>query len=186
MVPTQAKSADSVPHMRRAIAGTLLLLLGLLVWANRNVISSSFATSYTATIGLMTANVRDDARVERAFASVQSARPSGATIALEPGFRHFRNVQVPGPSRAEAVSAAEALSRAIVAAFDAGGPGSLSVSVHRRADAVPGPRTAAVGRVLAYGAAALTLMAAAPSRSIIRWTPRTNTSRIPSSRARTC
>jgi hypothetical protein len=109
----------------------------------------------------MTQTERDDVRIERAFAAAQSARPSAATLRLQPGFRHFRDVDVPGPSRAEAIAAAEALSQAIIAAFNAEGSGNLSVSVPRRAHPAPGPTTAAVETILAWGAPVLGLLGVA-------------------------
>ena len=157
----RASGGDAGPHFRKALAGALLALLALLLWSSREAVSSWFATSYTATIGLMTQTERDDTRVERAFAAAQSARPSQATLTLRPGFHHFRDVDVPGPSRAEAIAAAEALSQAIVAAFNAEGPGNLSVSVPRRAHPVAGPTTAAVGTILAWGAPVLGLVGVA-------------------------
>jgi hypothetical protein len=152
-----ASPGDAGHQVRQALTGAAVALLALALWTHRVAISSWFADSYTTRIGLMTTNERDDARVQRVFAAVQSAQASGATIEHEPGFHPFRDVQVPGSSSAESVAAAEALSKAIVTAFDAEGPGVLNISLARRAHAVPGPTTNAIENAFAYGAPLLAL-----------------------------
>ncbi|SEE81645.1 hypothetical protein SAMN05444161_7283 [Rhizobiales bacterium GAS191] len=76
------------------------------------------------------------ARAKHAFAAARSARPSDATFELLPDLSLIRHgaVHVAGPSRTEAIAAAEPLSQTIVAAFDGEGPGQLDVSVRRRAE----------------------------------------------------
>lgn len=156
---TGTEGGNAAPQLRQAAAGAVLVLLALLLWAKRDFVSSWFATSYTATIELTTRSERDDARIQRAFASAQAARPGGATLELIPGLRQIRDsaVHVPGPSRAEAIAAAQALSQAIVTAFDAEGPGRLDVRVRQRAYPAAGPTTGAVGTVLAWGTPVLAL-----------------------------
>jgi hypothetical protein len=126
----------------------------------RDLVSSWFAASYTATIDLTTFSESDDARVQRAFAAVQSAQASEATFELLPGLTHIRHsaVHVPGRSRADAIAAAHPLSEAIVAAFNAEGPGRLEARVPRRADPAPGPASDAVFTALAGGASVLALV----------------------------
>ena len=154
---THADGGGATRQFGRAFAGTVLALVALGLWSYRDGISSWFAASYTTSIGFKTQNKGDDLRLQRAFAAVQSAQPNEATFELEPGFHPFRDVQVTGTSRAAAVAAAEALSKAIVAAFNAEGPDTLSVSVRRRGHALPGPTTDAIKSALAYGGPVLAL-----------------------------
>src|SRR5262249_50222446 len=132
-------------------------------WSNRDSVSSWFATSYAATIEFTTLNERDDGRISRAFTAAQSAHPSDATLELLPGLSQIRDsvVHVPGQSRAEAVAAAESLSEAIVAAFNAEGSGRLDANVRRRAYPAPGPMSGSVLAVLTYGAPLLGLVSIA-------------------------
>jgi len=86
------------PDLRKPVAGVILGLLALLLWSNRDLVSSWFANSYTATIWLKTTSETNDARLERAFDVAQSAQAGGATLELIPGLRQIRNsvVHVPG------------------------------------------------------------------------------------------
>ena len=145
------------PDLRKPVAGVILGLLALLLWSNRDLVSSWFANSYTATIWLKTTTETNDARLERAFDVAQSAQAGGATLELIPGLRQVRNsvVHVPGASRAAAIAAAEAFARAIVAAFDAKGPGNLEARVRQRADPAPGPASNTVRMLLTFGAPVL-------------------------------
>ncbi|HEX9558578.1 MAG TPA: DUF3592 domain-containing protein [Reyranella sp.] len=160
MSGTNADRGNAVPELLRACVGALLALSALALWSYRDVVSSWFATSYTATIELTTTTERDDKRVERAFATAQSARPGEATFELVPGLSQIRHsvVHVTGPSRTEAIAAAESLSQSMVAAFDAEGSGRLDASVRRRAYPAPGPTSTAVLAILAYGAPLLALV----------------------------
>ncbi|SDR60053.1 hypothetical protein SAMN05519103_06634 [Rhizobiales bacterium GAS113] len=128
--------SPAAPQLRKALAGALLVVIALVLWSSHGVVSSWFARSYTATIELRTTTERDRARVKRAFAATRCARPSDATIELLPGLSLIRHsaVHVAGPSRTEAIAAAESLSQTIVAAFGGEGPGQLDVSVRRRAE----------------------------------------------------
>jgi len=156
----RGNASEAQGALARSVAGALLVLLALPLWTHRTSISSWFATSYTATIELRTTNERDDTRIQRAFASAQAAHPGAATFELIPGLKLLRHsaVHVPGPSRAEAVADAQVLSQAIVAAFNAEGPGQLDARVRPRAYPAPGPTSDAVATVLAYGAPLLALV----------------------------
>lgn len=134
-----------------------MALVALAGWSYRDGISAWFATSYTTSVGFATQNKPDDLRLQHAFAVVRSAQLNEATFDLEPGFHPFRDIQVTGPSRTAAVAAAEALSRAVIAAFNAEGPDTLSVTVRRRGHAAPSPTTDAIKSALAYGAPVLAL-----------------------------
>ena len=144
---------------RKAVAGALLILLALVIWSSRGVVSSWFATSYLATIEFTTTGEGDDARIGRAVAATRSRGPAEATFERLPGLTHIRHsaVHVPGRSRAEAIAAAQSLAPAVVAAFDLEGPGHLDARVRNRADPAPGGSNATVGVVLACGAAMLAL-----------------------------
>jgi hypothetical protein len=146
-------------ELRRAVAGALLVLIALGLWWSRGVVSSWFATSYTATLELRTTNERNDARVQRAFAAAHAAQPGDATFELLPGMNLIRHsaVHVTGPSRSEAIAVAKSLSQIIVDAFNAEGPGRLDVGVPRRAEPLPNSASAAVLAILAYGAPVLGL-----------------------------
>jgi hypothetical protein len=155
----KADRDEAAPELRKILAGVVLGLVALLLWLSRDVVSSWFATSSKATIELTTFSERDDARVQRAFAFAQSARAGDATLELLPGLSQIRDsvVHVTGPSSAEAIAAAQSLSQAIVAAFNAEGPGRIDASVRRRTDPVPGPTSNAVLAVFVYGALVLVL-----------------------------
>lgn len=147
--------------LRKPVAGVIIGLLALLLWSNRDFISSRFATSYTASIRLTTSSETDDARLERAFAAARAARPSEATLELIPGLRQIRHsvVHVPGSSGADAIEAAETFSRDLVGAFDAEGSGHLDARVRPRADPTPGPASRTALAILTFGAPALGLLA---------------------------
>jgi Protein of unknown function (DUF3592) len=146
-------------QLRRALAGALLMLMALGLWWSRGVVSSWFATSYTATLQLRTTNERDDARVQRAFAAAHAAQSGDATFELLPGMSLIRHsaVHVTGTSRSEAIAAAKSLSQLIVDAFNAEGPGQLDVGAPRRAEPLPNSASAAVLAILAFGAPMLGL-----------------------------
>jgi hypothetical protein len=152
----QGKRVAASPDLRKPVAGAVLGLLALLLWSNRDFVSSWFAHSYTATISLTTTTETNDTRLERAF---DAAQPGEATLELIPGLRQIRHsvVHVPGASRAEALAAAAALSQAIVTAFDARGTGHLDARVSRRAEPAPGPASSAVLALLTFGAPVLGL-----------------------------
>src|SRR6185437_10418306 len=103
----------SSPYLRKPVAGVILGLLALLLWSNRDFVSSWFATSYTASIRLTTTTETDDLRLERAFAAVRDARANDAVLELIPGLRQIRHsvVHVPGASRGDAIGSAEAFAR---------------------------------------------------------------------------
>jgi hypothetical protein len=159
----RANRVAASPDLRKPVAGVILGLLALLLWSNRDFVSSWFANSYTATIRLTTTTETDDARIERAFAAVQAALSHEATLELIPGLRQVRNsvVHVPGASRAEALAAADTFSRALVAAFDSAGTGHVDARVPRRADPAPGPASRTVQTLLTFGAPTLGLVAIA-------------------------
>ena len=150
-------------ELQKALAAALLALIAIMLWASRDVVSSWFATFRQATIELTTTTESDDARVKRAFAAGSSASPSEATLESVPGLRQIRHsvVHVTGPSHEAAISAAESLSQATVAAFDAEGPGHLEARVLRRTYPVPGSESQSVLGVAALGAPALGLSALA-------------------------
>jgi Protein of unknown function (DUF3592) len=155
----RADRVAASPDLRKPVAGVVLGLLALLLWSNRDFVSSWFATSYTATIWLKTTTATNDARIERAFAAVQAALSNEATLELIPGLRQIRNsvVHLPGASRAEAIATADSFSQALVAAFDSAGAGHLDARVRRRADPTPGPTSRAVLALLTFGAPMLGL-----------------------------
>jgi hypothetical protein len=145
------------PDLRKGLLGGLLVVLALVLWTVRDPVAAWFASSYVATIELRTTGERDDARVQRAFAAAQAAQRADATFELLPGLTLIRHsaVHVSGPSRAAAIAAAQALSQAILDAFNTEGPGELEARLARRIDPVPGAGShwAAIG----LAAAALVL-----------------------------
>jgi hypothetical protein len=152
----RADRVAASPDLRKPVAGVVLGLLALLLWSNRDFVSSWFATSYMATIQLTTTTETNDARLERAF---DAAQPGEATLELIPGLRQIRHsvVHVPGASRAEAIATAEAFARALVAAFDAKGAGHLDARVRPGTDPAPGPASRTVRALLTFGAPMLSL-----------------------------
>lgn len=160
MGPAEANRDRGTPGLAKALTGAAMVLLALVCWSNRDFVSSWFATSYTATIEFATLSERDDGRISRAFAAAQSAHPSDATLELLPDQSQIRHsvVHVPGQSPAEAIAAAESLSQAVVAAFNADDPGQLDVRVGRWAAPDPGPASNGVLAVLTYSAPLLGLV----------------------------
>lgn len=119
--------------LRALAAGSVLGLLALLLWLNRDYVSSLFASSYTATIHLTTTTEPDDTRLTRAFAAAARTHPYGAKLEIAPAeLEQIRDsdVTVPGASGADAVARAGTFSRALVAAFDSAGSGHLDASVY--------------------------------------------------------
>jgi hypothetical protein len=157
----KADGGDPVLLSRKIIAGIVLWVIALALWAGRDAVSSWFATSYTATIELVTVTERDDARVRRAFDAAHAAQPGDATFEVLPSLSLVRHsaVHVTGPSSGAAISTAGSLSRAIAAAFEGEGPGRLDARVPRRAFPVPDPASISVRAVLMITAPALGLCA---------------------------
>ena len=154
----QTDRSHTTLYLRKLVAGAVLALLALLLWPNRALISSWFATSYTASIRLTTTTETNDTRLRRAF---DAARPNKESLELIPGLRQIRHsvVHVPGSTRAEAIATAEAFSRTLVAAFDAEGSGHLDVAMPVRAAPVPGTAGQTALTILTFGAPALGLFA---------------------------
>lgn len=161
----KAVGGDAAWGSRRAAAGALALLCAFLLWASRTTISAWFASSFTATIELTTTTETDDTRIQRAFASALSSERKEARLEVVPGLKQIRHsiVQVPAPSRAEAIAAAGSLSKAIAAAFDSEGSGQVDVKVGRRTDPSPGPAsdvalTATSGVAIAFALAGIAFL----------------------------
>ncbi len=147
-----------LPGVLRGALAFALGLIALLLWLNRDYVSSQFAASCSVTVRLVTPTNRDDERLDRAFAAAQAARPSDAKLDAE-SKRRIREAYVLAPSKGEALEAARSFTQALAAAFDAEGKGALDTRVSGRAYAVPDATSNAVSTVLTFGAPALGLLA---------------------------
>jgi hypothetical protein len=140
-----------------ALIGAGLVLLGCLLWTQRDAGQARLANSVTATAEFATTSEADDARINRAFAAAQLRLDADARLDPIPNQTRVRHTRltVRAPTETAAIAKARALAEAMDAAFAKEGPGTLTVDVRRRTSPVPNETTVLLAQALRIGAIVL-------------------------------